>query len=568
MNFFKQSIFLLACVLMYGGHYAKGGRWIIDIQTADTWMAGYVGDITVCLNFETPKVAENATATADHLRNNVSNVATKYVVKEDCQVLPKKHFQRGKSYVFAVDYAEDASLEKVRILTKPSKNDQSNQICKQKSGDAWHIEAITFQSMATGEFFQLPKSASPLFGGNLIVGGKCGSHGGELTLSSFNRTIQPRPCPWSDGVIYKNGEKFEDGCSGICVCRDSGVRCVSRCPPYMALGCRQVYIPDQCCPTFICEETGSPIACSPYEASDCETSNRTVDPGESPWIAFVKLCERNNSCDRFCSGALLNDRWILTAAECFSWDGKSSLSPSQVRVIVGEQTLILAEDSDVEIDVVNITVSPGNGARLALIKLKEPVSFDRAAQPVVLPLNRDQCSELVQPSCALSVTGWINIGATEAQQYELYKLTAQIEHQSTCGPSVTPVQSSRRRKPPPPPSRHKDNNICVDFGTADPALHSECGSCPDMESNSPDTCSSDNNVYLCSGERGRPLVSKVQVSGGGDQFLEVNYLVGIISYQLSANESAAGLCKKPAYRLALNICDDLNWITTVINSYY
>lgn len=557
MNVSKWIACFCLCVCLPHGHYAKRNNWVISIQTANVWMAGYVGDIVICIDFKTSDTSGNETTIADD-RNYTGNS-----VVEECQGVPIKHFERGKSYLFSLHYAANTLLHRVKILAKS----WDNAICKQSSTDAWHIEDITFHSMTTGEFFDKPKASKLSPAGHWIIKAKCGRPSKELVLDSFRKSVQPRPCVMSEELIYKNGERFIDGCSGSCKCDDSSVGCVSLCPPSIALNCRTVHVPGECCETHICEHTGSPLSCSLYEASDCETSNRTVDPGETPWVAFIKLCSRdNNTCDRFCSGAVLNSHWILTAADCFAAaaDGNRSVTADQVKVIVGEHNLDLAEDSDVEIRVKSIVFS----SNLALIEVDEGLSFDLATQPVTLPPNREQCLQFVQPNCALSVTGWVHTGAAKTEQYELYKLATKIEPPSACDSSV-PGRGARRQKPLPPRNPHKDSGICVDFGMEEIEVPTECSPCQGRDPKSlVDTCSDDKNVYLCSGEKGRALVSKVQVpSPGSSGTTEVNYLVGIVSYHLSATETAIGLCKKPAYRLAVNICHELSWIEFTITAH-
>ncbi|KAJ8302722.1 LOW QUALITY PROTEIN: hypothetical protein KUTeg_019118 [Tegillarca granosa] len=63
------------------------------------------------------------------------------------------------------------------------------------------------------------------------------------------------------GLVYKQGESWEDACAYVCSCDNAtqGVyRCISRCPKYpvMPSYCNEVQIPGQCCPTVSCDIPG------------------------------------------------------------------------------------------------------------------------------------------------------------------------------------------------------------------------------------------------------------------------------------------------------------------------
>nr|XP_033773161.1 CCN family member 2-like [Geotrypetes seraphini] len=75
-----------------------------------------------------------------------------------------------------------------------------------------------------------------------------------------------------NGSIYQHGEKFQMGCQGMCVCRDTTIACVSLCPPTSpprVPGCRlleQVEVPGKCCKEWLCTEYQGPKKHKPSHA--------------------------------------------------------------------------------------------------------------------------------------------------------------------------------------------------------------------------------------------------------------------------------------------------------------
>ncbi|XP_052233684.1 uncharacterized protein LOC127846468 isoform X4 [Dreissena polymorpha] len=63
------------------------------------------------------------------------------------------------------------------------------------------------------------------------------------------------------GVVYSQGQSWDDGCDFVCTCEDAQrgmYRCTSKCPQYPALPsyCKMVKIPGQCCPSMTCDIPG------------------------------------------------------------------------------------------------------------------------------------------------------------------------------------------------------------------------------------------------------------------------------------------------------------------------
>ncbi|MBX3011759.1 MAG: serine protease [Caldilineaceae bacterium] len=129
-------------------------------------------------------------------------------------------------------------------------------------------------------------------------------------------------------------------------------------------------------------------------------------PNAWPWMAALISASQTRAV-LFCGGAVIDPKWVLTAAHCaYNVDG-SPLQPSQVDVLVGRHRLS-TEDGQ-RVDVVRIIRHPGYQNNesydndLALFELATPVA--------VTPLKFiDQATtQLETPGRNVTVIGW---GAT------------------------------------------------------------------------------------------------------------------------------------------------------------
>ncbi|CAN7976061.1 unnamed protein product [Ixodes persulcatus] len=122
-------------------------------------------------------------------------------------------------------------------------------------------------------------------------------------------------------------------------------------------------------------------------------------PGSWPWHAQLRVFED------YCSGVLISDRHVLTAAHCVE-----HMRASKLRVLLGAHLRSTPVQGQVLLRVKEICVHPGYDANLptsmvpdiAIIQLAKKVNMTTTIQPVCLPKNGEELPE----GSKLYATGW------------------------------------------------------------------------------------------------------------------------------------------------------------------
>nr|XP_050035767.2 transmembrane protease serine 9-like [Dermacentor andersoni] len=153
-------------------------------------------------------------------------------------------------------------------------------------------------------------------------------------------------------------------------------------------------------------------------------------PGEFPWQVSVRKMSAMGS-RHHCGGALLTDRWVLTAAHCVVNSVGRTASPAELLVRVGEYDQRRPEGSEVQVRVTHVLPHPGYGRLqrdLALLRLAKRLRRSGHVRPACLaPASLRPLSNL---SCAVS--GWGNERTQGTTAYSLNKLRVPLRPLKEC----------------------------------------------------------------------------------------------------------------------------------------
>ncbi|BES90980.1 serine-type endopeptidase activity [Nesidiocoris tenuis] len=127
----------------------------------------------------------------------------------------------------------------------------------------------------------------------------------------------------------------------------------------------------------------------------CGRAGRSADPmrlagfGEWPWLAAV-LLERDRGLEFHCTGNLLTEKHVITAAHCVKTRSGRQYAPRKFVVYLGKYDLSKWDEPNSQIRTVeNVVIHPDYLKRtytadLAIMVLEEPAVFDYFVRPVCL----------------------------------------------------------------------------------------------------------------------------------------------------------------------------------------
>ena len=181
---------------------------------------------------------------------------------------------------------------------------------------------------------------------------------------------------------------------------------------------------------------------------------QVAEPGEWPWQALLYIGD-----SYLCSGSLLNEEWIVTAAHCLTDpEGDADAAPfaaEEIDVVLGEHALDRAEGTEQQHSVAELIIHPDYDERthdsdIALLRLTRDAELNQRVQTVVLLLPAEE-PELLAEGAETVATGW---GATE-EGGEVSPLLREV--------SLPIVSRERCREQPDRPLFITENMLCAGY---------------------------------------------------------------------------------------------------------
>ncbi|XP_006156590.1 transmembrane protease serine 6 [Tupaia chinensis] len=148
--------------------------------------------------------------------------------------------------------------------------------------------------------------------------------------------------------------------------------------------------------------------------------------GEWPWQASLQVRGRH-----ICGGALIADRWVVTAAHCFQED--SMASPALWTVFLGKVWQNSRWPGEVSFKVSRLLLHPyheedSHDYDVALLQLDHPVVRSATVHPVCLPAR----SHFFEPGLHCWITGWGALHEGGPTSNALQKVDVQLIPQDLC----------------------------------------------------------------------------------------------------------------------------------------
>ncbi|XP_071488779.1 complement factor B-like [Diadema antillarum] len=167
-----------------------------------------------------------------------------------------------------------------------------------------------------------------------------------------------------------------------------------------------------------------------------------------PWLAYI-YAEEGNGSRQLCSGALICNQWVLTAASCFDnlffFNGdfvpigqdEANPQPFKIKVVLGEHNTSLSVGCEQTASIENFVLHDGYDIyaekprpyNLALVNLTQPVELSSCVRTVCLPPRTELEKDLhaLHSDTQCYVTGWGSSGLPSPEQSSTVPLQSSVQ---------------------------------------------------------------------------------------------------------------------------------------------
>ncbi|XP_038565935.1 transmembrane protease serine 9-like isoform X2 [Micropterus salmoides] len=193
--------------------------------------------------------------------------------------------------------------------------------------------------------------------------------------------------------------------------------------------------------TLLTQESHSQLSvCGKPTLNTKIVGGQVATPGSWPWQASLRT-----SGSHFCAGTLINNQWVMTAAQCCA---RSGVSTSTLTVYLGLQSLKGSNPNQVSRTVSQIIVHPNFNSRtfdndICLLKLSSPVTFTTYIQPVCLAAT----GSTFYKGTVSWATGWGNVGTGVSLPFPQNLMEVQLpivgNRECTCNYGVSLITNNK-----------------------------------------------------------------------------------------------------------------------------